>query len=113
MIIAMANINIIKKYNQNQKEIKNKVDELLSNIENKKYILNEKDIIDINYITDQHRRYIGARILVDSKFNIWIDTQAKEIYCNKEGDSYKVLYIQEDQEIDKIAKNLYFINITI
>ena len=67
-----------------------------------------QDALDIQYIVDSKKEYIGARILVAfGGPNIWINTQSKQVEGYWWQDKYTASYRRDELGLDEACSELF------
>jgi hypothetical protein len=67
-----------------------------------------QDVLDIEYIINSKKEYLGARILVAfGGPNIWINTRTKQVEGYWWGDSCVMSYDNDEMDLDGALSELY------
>jgi hypothetical protein len=67
-----------------------------------------QDVLDINWVLDNHRKYKGARLLVAfGGPNIWINTDTQTVEGHWWGDSFTVSYSRDEMDINGACSELF------
>ena len=67
-----------------------------------------QDVLDIEYIVNSKKEYLGARVLVAfGGPNIWINTRTKQVEGYWWGDSCIMSYDKDEMDIDGALSELY------
>jgi hypothetical protein len=102
------------------KEIRDHVEQIIKNLENgfpdelgqddEPYSAFDylSDVLDIEYIVNSKKEYLGARVLVAfGGPNIWINTRTKQVEGYWWGDSYIMSYYSDAMDLDSALSELY------
>ena len=93
-----------------ESEIQRQVDDIAKELERGEgaKFLNDEHCLDIQYIVDKDKKYLGSRVLVAfGGPNIWINTQKREVEGYWWGEQATAKYYYDSDELDEVAKEYY------
>ena len=93
-----------------ESELQRQVDDIAKELdkgEGAKF-LDDEHCLDIQYIVDKDKKYLGSRILITfGGPNIWINTQKREVEGYWWSEKATAQYYHDSDELDELAQEYY------